>query len=76
MTKTITLQDILSDEDIQRCIDLYTQHGQGPTLHKELLTKIVEPQIHRITEKCGQEMHAPYVAYMIEAVMLRGHGKI
>lgn len=67
--KTITISDILSDSEIQECIDLYKQLKDTGTFAKTVCEKIITPKIGEINLKLGQENDPKYLAYAVEYVL-------
>ena len=67
--KTMTLQDFLTDEQINAAIKLYEAHGMDAT--SPICKQIIEPNMEAINAKLGQENDACYLAYAVVYVFLQ-----
>lgn len=68
MTKTFTLPDILTTDEIARAVALYATAKPG-TFAKRCAAEIIEPVLPRINAKLGQENNAAYLAYGVQYVL-------
>lgn len=66
MTKTISVTDFLTAEEIDRAIRLYSETLGKNTFATRCAAEIIEPALPRINEKLGQENDAKYLAYAVE----------
>lgn len=56
--KTITLGDFLTNEEIQKCVDLYPDTDA-------IENQIIKPNMSRINKRLNQENDSRYLAYMV-----------
>ena len=65
----VTLNEFLTEEQIQICVELYTKLKQTGQFAKTICDKIIIPNIAEINAKIGQENDPKYLAYMVEYVL-------
>lgn len=63
--KTITIREILTEEEINRAIELY-QHAASGTFARRCSKEIIQPSIERINAALGQANDPLYLAYAVE----------
>ncbi len=68
--KTISLGDMLTDDQILRAITL-AHTNSGTALHTALRDEIVVPNLPEIDQRLGQKNDPDYLAYAIEYVLER-----
>jgi hypothetical protein len=68
--KTVTINDFLTDAEINQAIRLY-QTAQPGTFNKLLSEQIIVPNLERINQALGQENDPHYLAYMVEYVLMQ-----
>lgn len=59
--RTITITDFLTEDQIERCVELERA--------KEICKEVISPNIQVINEKLGQENDPMYLAYCCEYVV-------
>jgi hypothetical protein len=62
--KTIQIKDFLSTVQQRRAVAIYK--SKPPNLHRELLEKVIVPNMAEINRKLGQENDPSYLAYAVE----------
>lgn len=67
--RTFTLPDFLTDAQIAQAADLYQAHGLDATA--AIRAQVIEPNMHAINAKLGQENDARYLAYAVVYVLSR-----
>jgi len=69
--KQVTLQDFLTDTEINRCVQLWKEHSgaRRKTFVDAVMTEIISPNMDRINKSLGQENDPRFLAYAIEYVM-------
>lgn len=60
--QTVTIQTILTDEQIYKAIEL----GRA----QEICSEIIKPNIEEINNKIGQQNDPMYIAYMVEYALV------
>lgn len=71
--KMIKIQDFLTDDEINGCIELYNVCQKADQMHnlaKLIKTHFIEPNIDRINESIGQKNDPTYLAYMVYYVLM------
>ena len=63
-TKTITIGDFLSPDEILAAYRLY--RANPDEFHKECLKQVIEPVMDRINRDLGQENNASYLTFCVE----------
>ena len=67
MAKTITLPDILTDQELTLAWRLY-HSAADESFIRTMVKRIINPNIERINKATGQENDPKFLAYMIEYV--------
>lgn len=70
MTRSVTLDEFLTDEQLEKCLVLY------PDVYA-IRREVIEPSMTEINRKLGQENDARFLAYMVifaisQAARLKG----
>lgn len=68
MTKTVSIADFLTGDEIVRAVKLYKE-SPNSTFAKRACTEIIEPNMERINKALGQDNSPMYLAYMVEYVL-------
>jgi hypothetical protein len=68
VTKHITLQDFLTDEEIEYAAKLY-ERREATGFAQVVCEQIIRPNMERINKALGQANDPMYLAYAIEYVM-------
>ena len=63
MTKSVTLHDFLTDEQIALAVKLYKAHDMDAI--GKIQAQVIEPNMATISAKLGQENDARYLAYAV-----------
>lgn len=72
MGKKITLDQFLTEAEIQQAVELFRATRKQPTTFaKRCSTEIIRPNINRINADLGQQNNVTYLAYVVEYVMER-----
>lgn len=69
MPGMITLADFLTEEEIQKAVNLYQTDRDN--FHRRCLAEVIEPNMDRINAALGQDNNASYLAYVVEFVVGR-----
>jgi hypothetical protein len=69
MTKTVTIGQFLTAEEIKTATELYATCRPG-TFASVLTENVILPNIERINKALGQENDARYLAYMVEYALM------
>lgn len=72
--KSVTIQDFLTPEEIEKASDLYTKcaaDDHSAPFSVLCARDIIEPVIDRINRDLGQENDPKYLAYCVEYVMTK-----
>jgi hypothetical protein len=71
MRRQVPSFEWLTDEEVQAALRL---HQQVPSheFAKRVEAEVIAPVIDRINAHFGQEMHAPYLAYMLQNEFMKG----
>lgn len=69
--KSITINDILTPEEINRAVELYKRHKGTGQFANIVMAKLILPNMPRINKKIGQENDAKYLAYAVEYVLMQ-----
>lgn len=62
--KSVTLPDILTEDQIAHAARLYKAHGMEKAVTK-IQVEVIEPNMAAINEKLGQANSSRYVAYAV-----------
>ena len=68
--KTITLDEILTQKELDRAIEIYHECLPG-TFAKVIADELIEPKIEEINKKTGQENDPMFLAYAVESVLMQ-----
>lgn len=71
MTKMITLQDFLNEDQINICCDHYKKLKGTGKFAATVAKEVIEPNIEAINKKIGQENDPKYLAYCVEYAFMR-----
>ena len=71
--KKIVLQDFLTEEQIEACIQIYKQ--ETSTFVSDICAATIEPNMAEINRKLGQENDARYLGYAVLFVLDTANGK-
>lgn len=74
MTKTATLADLFTKEELERAKALYERSAPG-TFNKAVVKEIVAPVMARINARLGQENDPSYIGYAIENALMQDEMK-
>lgn len=78
MTKTVTIETILTKAELNKAIKLYRSLSETER-HKfaeRCATEIIRPVIDRINKKLKQENDPRYLAYCIEYALMKSNGRL
>jgi hypothetical protein len=67
-TKTVTLPQFLTDDQIRRAATLYDAHG-GQDAVAQIQSHVIEPNLAAINARLGQENDARYLAHAVAYVL-------
>lgn len=70
MKKQITINDFLTDAEIEAALQLYQTAPQG-SFARRCAEQIIVPNLARIDAALGQENDAMYLAYCVEYVLMQ-----
>lgn len=62
-TRSISLPDFLTDDQIAQAVKLYEAHGMDAV--GKIRSQVIEPNMATINAKLGQEKRASYLAYAV-----------
>lgn len=68
MSKSMTLPDFLTEDQINAAIAIYRKHKDTGRCATEICKQIIEPNMAAIQIKLGQQCDAKYLAYCCEHV--------
>lgn len=71
--KQITIDQFLSDEEIDRAAQLFVQLEGTGKFASTLDAEIITPNIERINQALGQENNPRYLAYAVEYVLMESN---
>lgn len=72
MGRKVTISQFLTEEEVQRAMDMHKQTRDSPTtLHRKLVDEIIKPNIRRINADLGQANDPAYLGYMLEYALDR-----
>jgi hypothetical protein len=72
--KTVTIQDFLTPEEIEKAADLYAKcaaDDKSAPFSVVCAREIIEPVIDRINHALGQENDPKYLAYCVEYTLMK-----
>jgi len=71
-SKSVTLSDFLTDEQIDEATTLYADHGDSVA---QIQARVIEPNMAAINAKLGQENDARYLAYAVVYALSQDQGE-
>lgn len=67
-TKTATIGDFLTDEEILLAAKIYREDPEGS--HKEIKARIIVPNLERINKSLGQDNDPDYLTFAVEFALV------